>query len=72
MPGNWKAYPAPAAKKDFGSKLLLTAAEPIIKIPSSIITDEFNYLLNPLNPDSSQFKLLDIKDFIYDVRIKYV
>jgi len=42
----------------------------IIKIPSAIIPDEFNYLLNPRHPDCIDFQILEVKDFIYDVRLK--
>ncbi len=72
LPGDWKRSPAPSSTKEFGSDLLLKAAEPIIKIPSAIIPGEFNYLLNPLHPDSNKFKLIEIVDFVYDVRIKMV
>jgi RES domain-containing protein len=72
LPGDWKHSPSPSSTKDFGSKLFSTAAEPIIKIPSTVISDEFNYLLNPLHPDSKKFKLIAINDFVYDVRIKIV
>jgi RES domain-containing protein len=72
LPGNWKATPAPPSTKDFGTKLLKTGAFPVIKIPSAIIPEESNYLLNPYHFDSKFFKVLDIKDFVYDVRIKIV
>lgn len=72
LPGNWKEAPAPASTKDFGTRLLQAAASPAIKIPSTVIPDEFNYLLNPLHPDSRYFNILDVRDFVYDVRIKTV
>lgn len=72
LPGNWKESPAPASTKDFGTRLLLAAASPIIKIPSTVIPEEFNYLLNPSHADSRDFRLLDVRDFVYDVRIKNV
>lgn len=72
LPGNWKEYPAPSSTKDFGSKLLLAAAEPVIQIPSTIIPNEFNYLLNSMHPDSEKFKIIETVDFLYDVRIKVV
>ena len=72
LPGDWKLSPAPSSTKDFGSKLLLAAAEPVIKIPSTIIPAEFNFLLNPQHPDSKKFKITGIVDFVYDVRIKFV
>lgn len=72
LPGDWKHSPAPSSTKDFGSKLLLAAAEPVIRIPSAVLPAEFNYLLNPLHPDSKKFKVIDSIDFVYDVRIKTV
>ena len=35
-----------------------------------MIVEEYNYLLNPLHADSKYFKIVEIKDFIYDLRIK--
>lgn len=70
LPGNWKEAPAPSSTKDFGTQLLKTAAAPVIKIPSVVVPDESNYLLNPAHPEASLFKVVEIKDFVYDVRIK--
>ncbi|MHB1920862.1 MAG: RES family NAD+ phosphorylase [Chitinophagaceae bacterium] len=72
LPGNWKESPAPSSTKDFGTRLLQAAATPVIKIPSTVIPEEFNYLLNPSHADSRDFRLLDVRDFVYDVRIKKV
>ena len=72
LPGNWKTVPPPAETKDFGTALLKSADHPVYKVPSSVLPEEFNYLLNPLHPDSIQFKILHIQDFVYDVRIKLV
>ncbi len=72
LPGNWKESPAPASTKDFGTSLLQAAATPIIKIPSTVIPEEFNYLLNPSHAGSRDFRLLEVRDFVYDVRIKNV
>jgi len=72
LPGNWKESPAPASTKDLGTNLLTIAASPIVKIPSAVITQEFNYILNPKNVDSKDFKIIHIEDFVYDVRIKLV
>lgn len=68
LPGDWQDMPAPYSTKDFGTKLLQKGV-PIIKIPSIVIHDEFNYILNPVI-DKKHFKLVEIKDFVYDLRIK--
>jgi RES domain-containing protein len=71
LPGDWKAVPAPSSTKDFGSRLLRTSGKPVIKIPSSVIDQEYNYILNPLITPSL-FKIIEIKDLVYDIRIKIV
>jgi RES domain-containing protein len=70
LPGNWKDAPAPSSTRDFGTNLLNAATHPIIKIPSTVISEEFNYLINPKHPLSRQCKIIDKKDFVYDIRIK--
>lgn len=72
LPGNWQQSPAPTSTKDLGTKLFTKTNLPIIKITSAIIPDEYNYLLNPQNSGSLNFKILHVADFIYDVRIKSV
>lgn len=68
LPGNWKETPAPKSTKDFGTKLL-QKNHAILKIPSVIIPDEFNYVLNP-SAEGTAFKMIGIKDFVFDLRIK--
>ena len=68
LPGDWQEIPAPYSTKDFGTKLLKKGIS-IIKIPSIVIKDEFNYILNP-NDLGSSFKLIEVKDFVYDLRVK--
>jgi RES domain-containing protein len=70
LPANWKDTPTPSSTKDFGSTLLSAAGRLILKIPSTVIPEEFNYLINPLHPGISQVKIIAVKDFIYDPRIK--
>lgn len=70
LPGDWKLFPAPASTKKFGMDLLKAAKTAIIKIPSCIIPHEFNYILNPLHEKHKSFKIIDISDYAYDLRIK--
>lgn len=70
LPGDWKNAPAPASTKDFGTALLRKADYGIIKIPSAIMEDEFNYLLNPLFRTALVYSIQSVRDFVYDVRLK--
>lgn len=71
LPGNWHATPAPGKTKEYGTRLLAEGDYPVIKIPSAVIPEEFNYILNPLHP-LSDIRIVRVADFIYDVRIKAV
>lgn len=68
LPGNWRETPAPKSTKDYGTQFL-KSNKPILKIPSIIIPEEFNYLIN-LQVAKLSFKLVEIKDFVFDLRIK--
>jgi len=72
LPGNWTAAPSPTSTRQFGTAILKKGAYPVIKIPSAVIPAECNYLINPLHNDTLKCKVLDISDFVYDVRIKTV
>ncbi len=70
LPGDWSLSPTPASAKAFGSALLMAKEHLVIKIPSAIIPDEFNYLLNPAHPNQNKIEIIEVRDFIYDVRLK--
>ena len=70
LPGDWKIAPAPASTKDLGTKSLNANTHSVLRFPSAILPQEFNYLLNPLHPNSKAFKVIDVQDFVYDIRIK--
>ena len=70
LPENWNKTPAPMETKDFGTALLKNLTYPVLKIPSVVIPEEFNYILNPRRKESKFFKIVSIKGFDYDKRIR--
>jgi RES domain-containing protein len=70
LPGDWKKTPAPFSTRDFGTELLEAAKSLVIKIPSMVVPEEWNYLINPAHPDKKQCKIVDVNDTVYDIRIK--
>jgi len=69
LPGDWRDSPVPTSTRDFGTHLLRKNFHGIM-IPSVIIPREFNYLLNPLPSVGSSFVVIEVEDFVYDIRIK--
>jgi RES domain-containing protein len=69
LPGHWRTYPAPDATRAFGGRLLQQARALVIRIPSVIIPEEYNYLVNPLHPDARSTRVLRVKVFTVDGRL---
>ncbi len=40
----------------------------VLKVPSAIIKNEYNFLINPNHPDFKKIKLVNTEDFIFDNR----
>lgn len=70
LPGDWAQSPAPTSTKKFGTVLLQQADHLTIGVPSAVLPTEYNYLINPIHPNIVGVSILDIQDFIYDIRIK--
>ena len=70
LPANWMKSPAPVSTKDLGTKLLNTIDMLVIRVPSTIIPQEYNYLINPRHRDARQIRLISEEELVYDGRIK--
>ncbi len=70
LPGDWKNAPAPASTKVLGTSLINAMHHLVIKIPSTVVPEEFNFLVNPRHHRVSECSVVDVKDFVYDLRIK--
>lgn len=53
-----------------GDNWLKQKTAPLLKVPSSIIKNEFNYLLNPFHSDFEHIKLIANEPFLFDPRLK--
>lgn len=70
LPANWDLFEHMHSLQKIGDKWIAECKTAILKVPSSIIEDEFNYLLNPNHPEFKKIKLETINPFSFDDRIK--
>lgn len=56
--------------RNFGTRWLQEAKTPVLQLPSAIIASEYNFLINPVHPESQSVKVIDQRDFYYDSRLK--
>ena len=70
LPVSWDAKPPSSSTQTIGDDFVLYNEAAILKVPSSIIPQEFNYLLNPNHKDASRIKVLSKTKMKFDSRLK--
>src|SRR5437879_591330 len=50
LPHHWKQLPAPKPNAAVGDNWVKSGKSAILKLPSAIVSEEFNYLINLLHP----------------------
>jgi len=55
--------------KAIGSEWFLKKKDLLLRVPSAVIPDEFNYVINILHPDFKSIKLVDVLPFYFDKRL---
>jgi RES domain-containing protein len=69
LPSNWHAKPPLRQTQLLGDIFVREQKAAILKVPSSIVADEFNYLINPLHPQSALIKVIESRPLVFDGRL---
>lgn len=69
LPADWTTSPDDYNLKLLGNRFLSENKNLLLKVPSSIVVEEYNYLANPFNPAAAGLKILDIQPFSFDGRL---
>jgi len=69
LPKNWRRYPAPEALQDIGTAWATKASTAILAVPSAVIPEELNYLLNPALRDFKRIRIQKPIPFHFDPRM---
>lgn len=56
--------------RNFGNQWILDQRAAILKVPSAIVTNEFNILINPNHKDFDKIVIKSIEKFTFDNRLK--
>ncbi len=70
LPEEWFSYESYSTCQTIGDGWIDAQKFAVLKVPSSIINNEYNYLINVNHKDFKRIKLVDIEDFKFDPRIK--
>lgn len=65
----WQQYPAPVELQEIGDTWLQAMTSAVLEVPSAVVPEESNYLINPLHPDAAGMKIVSVSPFVYDRRL---
>jgi len=66
----WDAEPAGKVSLDWGTDWLHRADTLLAEVPSVIVPEEVNILINPRHADARSVKAAKVRKWLYDVRLK--
>ena len=69
LPKNWRNYPAPESLQKIGSSWAMGKRSLLLEVPSAVIPEERNYLVNPEHPDFKVLKVERLERFKLDSRL---
>lgn len=70
LPEGWNAKPPVAATQRLGDDFVQEGKAAVLKVPSSIVPPESNYLINPYHPDARKIKVISTRKMSFDHRFK--
>ena len=70
LPDDWTVYPQPQATKAIGDEWYKKKASVVLRVPSVIVPEESNFILNPDHPDFNKVEIGDPQPFHFDPRLK--
>jgi RES domain-containing protein len=65
----WDALPAGLVSLDWGTEWLQSRKSLLAEVPSIVVPEEFNILINPRHPDAGNLTPKKIRRWNYDVRL---
>lgn len=71
IPAGWNPTSPTDSTRLVGDAWIKGSSAIILRVPSIVVPEEFNFLLNPLHPDFGKMTLIGKpKPFLYDPRLK--
>jgi RES domain-containing protein len=69
LPVGWDAIPEGLVSRALGSKWLSAERTPLLVVPSVIVNEEDNVIINPAHAHAKRIKAVKVRRFVYDHRV---
>ncbi len=70
LPLNWEKFPYQhASQKVFTDGIHLKASGPVLALPSALVPEEWNFMINPLHLEMARIRVVDVQPLVIDERL---
>jgi RES domain-containing protein len=69
LPPDWKRYPPSSSTQMLGTDWVKSLHSAVLCVPSVIVPEDFNYLINPLHSDYTKISKITKQDYFLDSRL---
>jgi len=69
LPKGWRDHPPPVKLAEMGTDYLKSLKSLLLRVPSAVIPNEDNLIINPMHKDMKYVKIIHVEDFTYDKRL---
>jgi RES domain-containing protein len=69
LPNDWNSRPAAPSIKAIGDRWIKQGKSAVLKVPSVVIPEEYNYLLSPNHPDFAKISVGSPINYRFDPRL---
>lgn len=65
----WRRSPPGAATQDLGRRWLVASKSLVLIVPSALVPESFNVLINPRHPEAARLRVASSRAFSFDHRL---
>jgi RES domain-containing protein len=69
LPEDWNSRPISPSTRAIGDRWIKEQRSAVLRVPSIVVPDEYNYLLNPTHPDFAKIKIGKPTIYYFDPRL---
>jgi len=69
LPKDWNSIPHSGKTQELGDKFIRENKHVVMKVPSAVVQDDFNYLINSNHKDAKNVKIIKLESFVFDQRM---
>lgn len=66
---DWRSFPHADSTQKIGDEFIADGKHLVLQVPSAIIQDEYNFLINPTHKAFQNIQLQDVTPFTFDERL---